>query len=109
MRITVVTNCTARKAVRAPRLLRARSLPVGALKTVAKEWKRRLAGATERVPAAKLYQGRGFQEARRAAQLAQTPLYIISAGLGLITERDFIPAYSLTVSNDHLDAVSRRL
>src|SRR4051794_16293890 len=104
MRITIVTNCTARKAATPPGPLRARSLPKGTLKTVAKEWKRRLAAAEDLSSAAELYQGRAFQEAIKAARLANTSLYIISAGLGLIKETDSVPAYSMTVAPDSPDA-----
>jgi hypothetical protein len=109
MKITVVTNCTARKSVTAPGPLRARSLPKGTLKSLAKEWKRRLAAAEDLVPAADLYQGRAFKEATKAARLANTPLYIISGGLGLIKESDSVPAYSVTVTPNSPDAVPRRL
>jgi len=109
MKIKIVTNCTARKAKVAPAILRARSLPKGTLAAVAKEWGRRIASAEEKVPAGELYQGRAFREAMRAARLAKTPLTIISAGLGSIGEEDRIPAYSLTVSDDSVDAISRKI
>jgi len=109
MKINIVTNCTARKAYAAPRLLHGRSLPKGPVLTLAKEWKRRLKVAKKRVPAGELYQGRAFQEASKAARLAQSRLYIVSAGLGLITEKDCIPPYSLTASEGHPDAVSQRV
>lgn len=109
MKITVVTNCTSRKALAAAPALRARSLSKGTLKSLAKEWKRRLDASEDRVPASQLYQGRAFQEARNAARLAETSLYIISAGLGLIQETDSVPAYSLTAALESPDAICSRV
>src|SRR5947208_7568321 len=101
MRVSVITNCTARKALAVPRLTQARSMRRGSLASLAKEWKWRLRDAERRVPARELYQGRAFQEATKAARLAKTPLYIVSAGLGLINEAELVPPSSLTVSEDH--------
>lgn len=109
MRLIVITNCTARKALAAPRRLRACSIPKGSLSQISKEWKRRLGEADERVAATNLYQGRAYCEAVKAARLAQTPLSVISAGMGLITETDRIPSYSLTISDGHADSISSRV
>ena len=108
-KIKIVTNCTARKAGVVPRVLRARALPKGNLAAVAREWGQRVAAAQDRMPAGKLYQGRAFREATRAARLANTPLTIVSAGLGLVDEEDFVPTYSLTVSKGSPDAISERI
>ena len=109
MKITVVTNCTARKSEPPARPLRARSLPTGTRKEVAREWKKRLGDASTRVLAGNLYKGRAFFEAKEAARVTQSPLQIISAGLGFITALDEIPAYSLTISEGHADSISRRV
>lgn len=84
-------------------------MPKGSLKKIAKEWKRRLVEADERVEAMNLYQGRAYCEAIKAARLAETPLCVISAGMGLITETDRIPPYSLTISDSHADSISNRV
>lgn len=109
MRLIVITNCTARKALPTPRRLRAHSMPKGSLKQIVKEWKRRLREADHRVEALDLYQGRAHCEATKAARLADTPLWVISAGVGLITETDRIPSYSLTIADDHADSISNRV
>lgn len=109
MRLIVITNCTARKALSAPHRLRAHSLAKGSLKEVMKEWKRRLREPDDRVKAMNLYQGRAYCEASKAARLAGTPLCVISAGMGLITETDRIPPYSLTISGGHADSISNRI
>jgi len=84
-------------------------MPKGSLKEIAKEWKRRLGEADERVEAMNLYQGRAYCEAVKAARLAETPLCVISAGMGLIRETDRIPPYSLTISDSHADSISNRV
>ena len=109
MKITVVTNCTARKAKTPVRKMCAHSLPKGSLSAVSKEWRQRLVAAEEKVPAGSLYQGRAFQESMRAARLAETPLYIVSAGLGLITDNTLIPPYSLTISEGDTDSIRDRV
>lgn len=55
--------------------------------------------ANERIPAGKLYQGRAFREAELAARALSAEIYILSAGLGLVSQLDDVPAYSLTVAN----------
>lgn len=109
MRLIVITNCTARKALPPRPRLRARSIAKGSLKEVATEWKRRLGDADKRVVAMDLYQGRAYCEASKAARLAETPLCVISAGIGLIKETERIPPYSLTISDSHADSISERL
>ena len=109
MKIKIVTNCTARKAYPPIAALRARSLPRGTIASLAKEWRRRVDAAPDRIVASVLYQGRAFREAIKAARLAETRLLIVSAGMGLIAETDRIPPYSLTASEDHRDALKRRL
>jgi len=84
-------------------------MPKGTLREISKEWKRRLGQADGRVAAKELYQGRAYCEAMKAAWLAQTPLCVISAGMGLITETDRIPPYSLTISDGHADSISSRV
>lgn len=104
-----MTNCTSRKALPASRRLQARSMPKGTLREISKEWKRRVRAADKRVAVKELYQGRAHCEAMEAARLAQTRLCVISAGMGLITETDRIPAYSLTISDNQADSISRRV
>lgn len=69
----------------------------------------RLCAATLRITAGALYKGRAFVEATRAARLAGSPLLVISAGVGLVSEEDAIPSYSLTISSDQDDSIARRI
>jgi hypothetical protein len=59
-------------------------------------------------PAAELYQGRAFAEAKNIAMELSADLYIASAGLGLISAEDAVPSYSLTVVGESADNVLRR-
>jgi hypothetical protein len=71
-------------------------------------WLVRLTTLTACCPAAALYAGRGFHLARRAAETAGAPLYIISAGLGLVVGDRPVPAYGVTVSGRGPDAIALR-
>jgi hypothetical protein len=57
----------------------------------------------------KLYAGRGFAEARAAAAALQAPLFIISAGLGLIDGDRKVPSYSLTLARNDPDSIVRKV
>ena len=105
MKIALVTNCAARKALRPARRLSARSLRRGSAREVAREWVCRVRTADQRVAAKELYQGRAFREATIAAQTTGNSLHIVSAGVGFIRDTDLIPAYSLTATKNHPDAI----
>jgi hypothetical protein len=109
MKIAVVTNCTSNKALVPSRQLKARFLPVGSASQVGKIWQRQLHAADQRLPAKRLYQGRGFGEAVLAAQVTGTALHIISAGVGFISAMDVIPPYNLTMQRDHPDSILNKI
>ena len=109
MRAVVVTACTQRRGYAPHQDLRARDLPSGALTGVVghglgEQWRPR----TERRRRI-LYAGRGFGEARAAAQSVRGLLLIVSAGLGLLAQHTLIPAYSLTVVSGSPDFVLARV
>jgi hypothetical protein len=109
MKIFVITNCTRRKALVVRARQTARRLPKGRAQPVAEEWACRIRQASRWVPANRLYQGRGFSEATKAAVLAATPLHVVSAGLGFVSETDLIPPYSLTASIGSPDSIQAKL
>lgn len=47
-------------------------------------------------PAGQLYTGRAIVEAKRASRSAKASLYFVSAGMGLVSAEEQIPAYDLT-------------
>jgi hypothetical protein len=61
-------------------------------------WRSALDSVESRHAAGDLYGGRAIREAEAAAALMDAPLYVVSAGLGLISVRDLIPAYDLTIA-----------
>jgi hypothetical protein len=81
----------------------------GPIDCVAADWARRVQAARAVVPATQLYAGRGFVEARVAASVLQAPLFLISAGLGLINSQQVVPSYSLTLARKDPDSVARKV
>ncbi|MBO6947197.1 MAG: hypothetical protein JJ855_04375 [Rhodospirillales bacterium] len=109
MSAVIITTCTNRKQKAAPRVLQARNLKKGSVEDVAKEWVRRLSGANERSFAAQVYCGRTFVEASLASEVIGAPLYVISAGLGLVGPDDEIPAYDLTTAKSSKDRIQIKI
>lgn len=98
MMLILVTLCTNRKKRSAPPFLRACNLPTGSQERVFSAWWERVLSWAERQPVTATYCGRGFTEALVAANFTAQPLWIISAGLGLIAADEAIPPYDLTLS-----------
>ena len=78
----LITACTSRKRLPVLPTLRASSLPQMSVEPLAREWVGRLVEFPDRVEAVRLYAGRGFAEARRAALALGGEMLIISAGFG---------------------------
>jgi hypothetical protein len=108
MTFAVATNCTNRKRFAAPRALQGRYIPRNTAKGVAEEWVRRIRDAEPVSTATELYQGRAFAEAKTAANTVGADLYVISAGLGLISSQRKVPSYNLTVAQKSSHNVLRR-
>ena len=70
----------------------------GSLTATASRWREALAEQCVRTPAHALYVGRSFSEAKLAAAFADANLYVISAGLGVISAKDEVPSYDLTAA-----------
>jgi hypothetical protein len=101
----VVTTCSNRKRCPPDLQLCARDLKPGTLNEVATAWISRLTSAKPVARASELYCGRNFSEADKAARTLRAPLFVLSAGLGLIHADDSIPSYGLTVSSRSPDSV----
>lgn len=94
---SIVTNCTQRK-----------SRDVGAdladvvhgrnLGQLAGNWRSHVSKAPISGCAATLYQGRSIADVTAVAKLLSSPWYIVSAGLGLLSADEDIPAYECTVA-----------
>jgi hypothetical protein len=109
--ITLISSCTNRKKFQVEARLEARSLKASKLATASKEWlttlDQSITNGVAQVSADELYCGRSFTEAAKAAIGANH--YIVSAGLGLIHSKTKIPAYSLTITGDTSDNISRKV
>jgi hypothetical protein len=98
--VIVVTNCTNRKR-KADIVLGLQDLgTASSLDELAGDWKRRVQTVAKRQmqPAVVLYAGRSITEARRTAEILAAPLYIVSAGHGLVRSEEPIPSYNVTAT-----------
>ena len=105
----VVTICTHRKTAKPPFSSTPVSLPNGSQTAVLSAWLRTSKTLPAVMPARNLYAGRGFGLAIRAAGLVSAKVYILSAGLGLVSAEQFVPVYALTVSGAHSESVGPRV
>ena len=105
----VIVNCSSRKRTAPRDELQARNLAAGPADEVASVWSACLERAETVLPAAELYCGRNFAEARKAASDCCASLYILSAGLGLVHADDRIPSYDLTVTPGSPDCIFSRI
>lgn len=76
---------------------------------VAKKWLSRLEKASEQVSARDTYCGRGFRDAEGSAEILQCPLYVVSAGLGIVRSDKLIPSYNLTVGPGSINSVRNKV
>lgn len=93
----IVTSCTQRKSVDV-RVGLGQLPDAGGLKTLAKAWRRIIAGESSAGTAATLYQGRSISDTVAVATHLSTRWYVVSAGLGLVPEDHPVPSYECTVA-----------
>ena len=108
-RVIVLTNCTNRKRALPGELLMARSLPQGKIAPTSRLWVSRLQNAASTYSAEELYCGRSLTETLTAARQIGAEVAFISAGLGVVRQRQLIPPYSLTTSMGYPDSVASRI
>lgn len=105
----IVAPCSSRKRIRSPRQACAVSLPVAPQDKLETAWLAKLNTFERRVPARELYRGRGAGLARQCADKASAPLYIVSAGLGLVIGSENVPTYGVTVARRGDDSILKRV
>lgn len=105
----VITNCTNRKRGIIPTALSASSLSRGDISAVAAQWIDRLGVAPAEQIARNIYCGRSFREADASAFALNAPLYIVSAGLGIVESHSHVPVYDLTISSGTSSTISRKI
>jgi hypothetical protein len=103
MKPIILTTCSNRKRHKPSADLCARNLPKGILEQTVENWWSRVDAADASHLSHELYCGRSFSEARLAANEAQGDFYVISAGLGLVSPNQKIPAYDLTLTKGSQD------
>ncbi|WP_394541516.1 DUF6884 domain-containing protein [Lysobacter enzymogenes] len=102
--------CSARKIKLPAEALQGKNLSRAAQARVADQWCERLRQAHPYSCLARnLYLGRSFRKACKAADEAGAPLFIFSAGLGLITGAAVVPPYDLTLSPGAPGTLSKRI
>jgi len=111
-RLHIVVTCTKQKGVPVPPRMCLGSINSGDLKKRFSEWCKRLDTDAETHLVADLYSGDHWVNARQLPEIASVAnvdasLWVISTGLGLVNNREKVPAYSATFSTRHCDAVSR--
>lgn len=104
----IVIPCSSRKRLKPSLLARAVSLPRASQSELETAWLSRLNFLERPVAARDLYSGRGALLGRQAAHAASVPLYIASAGLGLVGGDAMVPAYGITVARRGDDAIPSR-
>jgi len=104
----VLVNCTRRKTVRPSEEMRAVSLPICSQRDLETVWLDRVNKLAGVRPAGALYSSHGFRLAQRAARIARAPVYVVSAGLGLVAADCVIPSYGITIGGRGDDLVSAR-
>lgn len=92
---TVITNCTTRKASGSAIALDVAN--ASGIQVVARRWKALIDRTPPQCLAGDLYKGRSIAEAAASAMGLSGSLYVVSAGLGLVSAEDPVPNYDLTV------------
>lgn len=104
----ILTNCTNRKKGFVDPGLVSDDLDSGPIEAVAKQWITNLKNASAKNLAHETYCGRGFREAEASAISLNCPLYIVSAGLGIVNSKQLIPVYNLTVSPQTINSIGNK-
>lgn len=94
----IITNCTSRKRDIGIDPLLPRFDKTGSMHDALTAWVERVNSSKIVVAPFDLYQGRSISECRLASRRLSAGLYVVSAGLGLVSSNDLIPNYSLTIS-----------
>lgn len=105
----VLTNCTNRKSGATNPLLVCENLETSTIGNVAHQWINRLKAVPAVNIASKTYGGRGFREAESSANSLNCPLYVVSAGLGIIKSTQLIPSYNLTISFGSNNSINKKI
>jgi len=98
--VIVITSCTNRKRKAGAVLQLESAHATDSLSKLAHHWKRQVQTVHESdlLAARDLYAGRSISEAKQTADELSSPLFIVSAGHGVLRADELVPAYDVTVS-----------
>lgn len=105
----VLSPCSARKSKLSSPGLDCASLPFAPQAEVATEWLARLNNKADLTPASELYVGDSLTRVRGAGGRARAPLFVVSAGLGLLHATTAVPSYDLTLARGADGAIHNRV
>lgn len=92
----VLTNCSNRKKGTTTPKLTINSIIPGPVDYVSEQWLSLLKKTSPANHAREVYCGRSYREAEASASILNCPLYVVSAGLGIVNSDHLIPVYNLT-------------
>lgn len=98
--VIVITSCTSRKRKVNTVVHLETAHAADSLSNLAHHWKQQVQAIreSELLAASDLYAGRSISEAKQTAGALFSPLYIVSAGHGVLRADELVPAYDVTVS-----------
>jgi hypothetical protein len=105
----LITTCTNRKRAQVPSNLDMRHLDKVDQSSLLSNWTSSIRSSTDLHSTLSTYCGRGFQEAVHTSNLLQSELLVISAGLGLVSGEDEIPAYNATLVKSSPASIQRKI
>ena len=109
MEVTLVTSCSNRKSIAKQNRISSSKLTDGSLSEIAKSWRLIIDSGTPKISAGQLYTGRGFKEAKNAANKLKADHWVISVGLGLVHISQKVAAYDLSVSGSGDANIKKRM
>jgi hypothetical protein len=93
----LIVPCSARKHVKPQPPLLQEAFPQTRVDSLSKAWLGAMLSATQTCSAASLYRGPAYSKIHTFSSDSQAPLFIISAGLGLLPSAVVVPTYEFSV------------
>jgi len=104
----VITICAQQKRTRITAAGTPAALEIQPQKALEIAWRHAVAALPVGLRVRDLYAGRAFGLAKSAATRTASPLYVISAGLGLVPGDILAPAYGLTIARNVPESIANR-
>jgi hypothetical protein len=95
----IISNCTNRKSSKATKIEPLPSMyQIESADCFIDRWFDLISNAEQKKTAISIYQGRSVSEILNAKKILDADIFFLSAGLGVVNEKDLIPNYDLTIS-----------